>query len=456
MQSAPKAGPPLLDSNTQEAGCALGERTRTNETPKRKATESDLEIPSAKPFARTEARTAATKVSRNILPEQAGRDVDNESAEATKSKLQHHVDSARTVMKTLGKSSFNAKLPAVLLDDEFASSSDEDVPSRRAGQPASPDKLRKAVGRRYTAAEDVRHENGLISQGSLGRRKSEASSTGISKTSRRKESGSPSRFKEVVVEIASPSKLSASGKRQTGSAPVKNDDNDTDELPSNRAKSNVNGVSSQQSDTEINAHALQRTPSRRQAASKATQKLHEDALDMNKYEKQKRSNNFRGDWEDSRTRKLGDRSQESKKRRQSGALETASDEDGMMPQMKRVKTEKGTSGKNGGRVSKAQRKQSSDSVDEESDEEHGNNAIDPSDIWILATQVILSDDIVKVCVFCADIVVLNCNTNLTGSSGNGSSSGRQTNRMHASHRKHHRKNRKVLVCDGYSSLCRDG
>ena len=137
----------------------------------------------------------------------------------------------------------------------------------------------------------------------------------------------------------------------------------------------------------IDLAATQRTPSKRQAASKAATKLHESASDMNQYEKERRSGVIRGPWEEKNARGKAKQENEldKKKRRISAINETNAEPENRGK--KRRKSETNGGGENG---------KSNILSDDEIEGSQASRSADSTDISMMTTQVTLSDAVLKV------------------------------------------------------------
>jgi hypothetical protein len=272
-------------------------------------------------------------------------------------------------------------LPAAFFDEDLASSSDEEFPDKKATSvrtgptKAAKDKTvsTKANGRKGAKASAA-VSNGLESQ-ARGTRNSNDSFD------------SPTKKTEVIVEVTTPTK----------SKPKPRKSGVNEREPGSSKQSLVESEA-------INFDAIAtRNPSRRQAASRASEKLHENAIDMIKYEHQKRSHNYRGEWEEKNVGKEKDDSEDKpKKRRSPSAMDAGSgDEETGQRSKKKTKVDIPTQTKSGRQsATQARKKSAVSNLDDDegaSQQSRSGNSVDPNEICVLTTQVVLSDSILKVC-----------------------------------------------------------
>lgn len=376
---------PAAESITNESRRAL----------KRKATGEILEE------SRMKTSAPSAKDTRTSPLAQADSDAQNEPVIVSGSGSRKVFGDAVSgkVTKTLGKSSSKSKLSDALFNEEFASSSDDDAQREKRTKHSSPAKPKKASSDDVCsgADNDERRVNDhlQLSASKVSWRESQRKSNAAHQPS----TSSATKFKEVIVEIVTPLKKTKGRSELSFKSDEEEDegnDEDKPSTPTNQGKiETVPSTSSPQQELALNGLAFHRTPSRRQAASKASLKLHENALDMIKYEQQRRSNNFKGDWEEKGKAKAIP--SDHKRRRPSGVVEANEIEDTVRSQSKRIKTEDTVEKRKDSRKSKGKRPETpefdEDTVDRGTPSTH---AVDPSEISVLATQVTLSEQIVKV------------------------------------------------------------
>ncbi|KAL5495911.1 ESC4 [Sanghuangporus weigelae] len=338
-----------------------------------------------------------------------------------------------------------------LNDDEFASSDEGLSPIKLARKPAfqqSTNKKKKSSKRRSRTTESAEEEEEEEEDVAAPRKSKQSRNTARPGPSKHRITGQeprtplrkqtslpgPTPGKNVYVEIPSPRKSSqmsrvhsmvaaaadevvvhATPKRGRPAPRIledrheREDDSPAEESPSRSSHFSSDAVRrSSQPNPIISSTFLQRTPSKRQAASKASAKLHENALDIIKFEKEKRSGRFRGAWEDgsekAKARSSMDQSKhdESRKRR-SSAFESESDaEDADARNKKKRKSgevENDRKVGDTGKKSKKARISTPISDDEEEarvlENESDEDTWDSSDIRLMTTQVTLSDQILK-------------------------------------------------------------
>ncbi|THH09395.1 hypothetical protein EW145_g2052 [Phellinidium pouzarii] len=367
-------------------------------------------------------------------------------------------ESERRRLMTVGKpkTPIISKSKLSLLDDDLDTSSEDGFapfePIQGRSKPPQPvTQLRKGKGARVHSEDEAANTKWHV-------QKAQKSGTGPSrgtisenlKTSLRKQSSisGPTLGKTVAVEIVSPRNASSTvartrslvsvaadavfpqlvpkrgkprGRPRTMLSPESGDDGDSP-LSSSRSseglKFSEEAIRRSSVPTPIvGPFGIQRTPSRRQAATKATMRLHQIAPDILNFQKEMRNGLIRGPWEDNKGK--GKETDGGKKRRASGASGSRSDESGVEEvdtrdkKKRKIKASEST-GRKGAikgecdtgiqppsakKSTKKPRISRSVSIEEEDDTQNArretSNAIDPNGIRLMTTQLTLSENEVK-------------------------------------------------------------
>ncbi|KAL5518345.1 ESC4 [Sanghuangporus vaninii] len=393
------------------------------------------------------SKTSPTRSAAKSKASQSEEESDNEPPPRRLGRS-NKLDSGQGWLSKTSPKKYQSALDA-LKDDEFASSDEGLSPVKPAKKPAfqqSMNKEKSSKRRSRTTEpeeeeeeEEEDHVAPMKSKQSRNTARSGPSKHRITeqgpRTPLRKQTSlpGPTPGKNVYVEIPSPRKSSQMSRTHSMTAAdvpavhatpkrgrlaphtpqdwqKREEDSPAEESASRSSHFSSDAVrQSSQPNPIISSAFLQRTPSKRQAASKASAKLHENALDIIKFEKEKRSGRFRGAWEDgsekAKVRSSTDQSKhdESRKRR-SSAFEPESDADDADAKSK--KKRKSGEVENDEKVSDARKKSKkaqistsvSDDEEEEariSDDESDEDTWDSSDIRLMTTQVTLSDQILK-------------------------------------------------------------
>ncbi|KAL5534878.1 hypothetical protein ACEPAG_1343 [Sanghuangporus baumii] len=392
------------------------------------------------------SRTSPTKYAAKSKASQSEEASDNEPPPRRLGRSDK-LDSGQERLSKSSPKKYQSTLDA-LNDDEFASSDEGLSPIKTAKKPAfqlttNKEKTSKRKSRTTESEEEEEEDDAAPRKSKQSRN---TAKPGPSKhritgqeprTPLRKQTSlpGPTPGKNVYVEIPSPRKSSQMSRTHSMTAAAtdeaavhaapkrgrptprtpenrqgREDNSPAEESPSRSSHFSSDAVRrSSQPNLIISSAFLQRTPSKRQAASKASAKLHENALDIIKFEKEKRSGRFRGAWEDgpekAKARSSMDQSKhdESRKRR-SSAFEPESDAEDADPRNKKKRksgeVENDRKVGDTGKKSKKARISTpiSDNEEEEarvSENESDEDTWDSSDIRLMTTQVTLSDQILK-------------------------------------------------------------